>query len=118
MDRVHVPRASRTDLANPLYTPYQRTFPTKSVPTTSPPPPPTQVSELLYSPALYGVDMTSKDLPKPKGRINTALTVINNTLYLYGGIVEVGRGEKTREVTLDDMWSLDLAKLEGWKCIR
>lgn len=44
--------------------------------------------------------------------------VVGNTLYLYGGIVEVGRGEKTREVTLDDMWALDLAKLEGWRCVR
>jgi hypothetical protein len=31
-----------------------------------------------------------------------------------GGIVEVGE----REITLDDMWALDLGKLDGWQPLR
>lgn len=34
---------------------------------------------------------------------------MGNTLWLLGGTVEVG----DKEITLDDMWSLDLAKLDG-----
>jgi hypothetical protein len=49
----------------------------------------------------------------PLPRIKPALVVRNNTLYLYGGLLEVG----SREVTLDDMWSLDLQKREQWVCI-
>lgn len=39
---------------------------------------------------------------------------MGNTLWLFGGIVEVGE----KEVTLDDVWSLDLAKLDGWCMIK
>lgn len=28
------------------------------------------VSEILYSPAAYGLDMSAKNLPKPRGRIS------------------------------------------------
>jgi hypothetical protein len=35
--------------------------------------------------------------------------VVGNTLWLFGGTIEVG----DREITLDDMWSLDLSKLDG-----
>lgn len=38
----------------------------------------------------------------------------SNTLWLMGGIVEVG----DVEVTLDDMWSLDLVKLDGWQLLK
>jgi hypothetical protein len=34
-------------------------------------------------------------------------------MYLLGGILEVG----DREVTLDDMWALDLRKREQWECL-
>lgn len=37
-----------------------------------------------------------------------------NTLWLLGGVVEVGESE----VTLDDMWSLDLVKLDGWTLVK
>ncbi len=40
--------------------------------------------------------------------------MLGSTLYLMGGIVEVG----DREITLDDMWALDLAKLDGWQPLR
>ncbi|CAG9464016.1 unnamed protein product [Pedinophyceae sp. YPF-701] len=43
------------------------------------------VSELLYSPASYGVDPGSRNTPKPRARINAAMAVIGNDLWLYGG---------------------------------
>jgi hypothetical protein len=66
------------------------------------------------------VDLTKLPpvLPKiretPLPRINCASIVIDNTLYIYGGLVEVG----DREVTLDDCWSIDLNKCDKkWTCI-
>jgi len=53
-----------------------------------------------------------RDTPLP--RINCASIIRNNTLYIYGGLVEVG----DREVTLDDCWSIDLNKCDKkWNCI-
>jgi hypothetical protein len=49
----------------------------------------------------------------PLPRINASLLAAGHMLYLYGGILEVG----DREVTLDDMWALDLRKREKWECI-
>ncbi|KAL9185020.1 hypothetical protein ACHAXT_002797 [Thalassiosira profunda] len=49
----------------------------------------------------------------PLPRINCASVVRNNTLYIYGGVLEVG----DREVTLDDCWSIDLNKRDKWTCI-
>jgi hypothetical protein len=40
----------------------------------------------------------------PLPRINPALAVRGNTLYVYGGLLEV----KDREYTLDDCWALEL----------
>ena len=48
----------------------------------------------------------------PLPRINCAVAIKGNTLYIYGGLVEVG----DREVTLDDCWSIDLNKREKWTC--
>ena len=73
------------------------------------------MSELLYSPASYGVDPGSRDAPRPRGRINAHLAVSGSDLWLYGGIVEVGDGEKSREVTLDDLWRVNLDKCDGWE---
>ena len=56
---------------------------------------------------------TAIETPAPLPRINALLAVKNNTLYLYGGLLEVG----DRELTLDDFWSIDLQKREEWKCI-
>jgi hypothetical protein len=58
------------------------------------------------------ITSTSRSIA-PLPRIKPALVIRNNTLYLYGGLLEVG----AREVTLDDMWSLDLQKRERWVCI-
>lgn len=69
---------------------------------------------MLYSPAAYGVDLTTANLPKPRGRINAGVVVLKNTLWLFGGIVEIF----DKEITLDDIWCFDLNKYDGWKCIR
>ena len=52
---------------------------------------------------------TSRTEPSP--RINPSLIVRGNTLYLYGGVTELG----DIEVTLDDCWSIDLSKRDMWK---
>lgn len=71
------------------------------------------VSELLYSPAEEGV-VPSRDVPKPRGRINAAMCVLGNDLYLFSGMVELG----DKEVTFDDFWKLNLKALDGWKCLQ
>ncbi|KXZ49944.1 hypothetical protein GPECTOR_18g102 [Gonium pectorale] len=77
------------------------------------------VSEILYSPATYGLDLSVLNMPKPKARIGALVTVVGNNLWLLGGTVEVGLGGVgTKEVTLDDMWCLDCVKLDGWGLVR
>ncbi|OQR83764.1 hypothetical protein ACHHYP_14301 [Achlya hypogyna] len=46
----------------------------------------------------------------PLPRINPALIVRGNTIYVYGGVLEDG----DREITLDDCWSLDLKRMDEW----
>lgn len=41
------------------------------------------------------------------------MVVGKDTLYIYGGMMEIN----DREITLDDMYSLNLSKLDEWKCI-
>lgn len=53
------------------------------------------------------------ETPIPLPRMNPCLSIKGNTLYLYGGILEVG----DREITLDDLWTLDLQKRHEWVCI-
>ncbi|KAG2483359.1 hypothetical protein HYH03_017759 [Edaphochlamys debaryana] len=72
------------------------------------------VSEVLYSPATYGLDLSCLSMPKPRARIGALMTIVGNTLWLLGGTVEVG----SREVTLDDMWALDVQRLDGWSLVR
>lgn len=50
---------------------------------------------------------------KPCGRINSCMVVGRDTLYMYGGMMEV----RDQEITLDDLYSLNLSKLDEWKCI-
>ena len=45
--------------------------------------------------------------------MSTLLTVKSSTLYLYGGILEMG----DRSYTLNDLWALDLKKMDKWKAI-
>ncbi|KAI5074550.1 hypothetical protein GOP47_0010511 [Adiantum capillus-veneris] len=54
-----------------------------------------------------------QQVAKPCGRINGCMVVGRDTLYLYGGLMEVG----DREVTLDDLYTLDLNKLDEWRCL-
>lgn len=49
----------------------------------------------------------------PCGRMNSCLAVKNGVLYVYGGLYE----DNTRQVTLSDMYSLDLHKLDKWNII-
>ena len=49
-----------------------------------------QVSELLYSPATFGLDLSAKDMIKPRARAAPMLAVLRNTLWMFGGTVEVG----------------------------
>jgi len=56
-------------------------------------------------------EAVSRKTPLP--RIKAQIAVRGNTMFLYGGILEVG----DREVTLDDVWSIELQKREEWVCI-
>ncbi|KZF24359.1 galactose oxidase [Xylona heveae TC161] len=47
------------------------------------------------------------ELPHP--RFNTAMAVQDDVLYLFGGTFEKG----DREYTFDEMWAVDLGKLDG-----
>mgnify|MGYP003385956278 FL=1 len=47
----------------------------------------------------------------PCPRINAAIIIRGHTLYVYGGITELG----DTEITLDDCWCLDLNKRDKWK---
>jgi hypothetical protein len=47
------------------------------------------LSELLYSPAAFGIDFGARDAPRPRARANPMLAVCGNTLWLLGGAVEV-----------------------------
>jgi len=49
----------------------------------------------------------------PLPRINSATVIFGNVMYMLGGILEIG----DREVTLDDMWALDLRKRDQWECL-
>ena len=49
------------------------------------------MSELLYSPATYGVDFSSKTMLKPRARQAPMMAVVKNALWLMGGIVEVSK---------------------------
>ncbi|WMV21260.1 hypothetical protein MTR67_014645 [Solanum verrucosum] len=55
----------------------------------------------------------SADVVKPCGRINSCMAVAKDTLYIYGGMMEI----RDQELTLDDLYVLNLSKLDEWKCI-
>ncbi|KAK1357918.1 kelch domain-containing protein 4 [Heracleum sosnowskyi] len=54
-----------------------------------------------------------QEIVKPCGRINSCMVVGRDTLYVYGGMMEV----RDREITLDDLYALNLSKLDEWKCL-
>ncbi|KAI3454963.1 hypothetical protein Pfo_011626 [Paulownia fortunei] len=51
------------------------------------------------------------EIVKPCGRINSCMVVGKDTLYIYGGMME----NKDREITLDDLYALNLSKLDEWR---
>ena len=57
------------------------------------------------------LDSSVQFVPHP--RMNALLTVKNGILYLYGGIFEEG----DKQLTLSDMYSLNLHKLDEWNVI-
>lgn len=62
---------------------------------------------------LPSTSIVQQQVVKPCGRINGCMVVGRDTLYLYGGLMEVG----DREITLDDLYTLDLNKLDEWRCL-
>jgi hypothetical protein len=54
---------------------------------------------------------------RPCARMNAQSCVRGNALYLWGGLFEAG----TTEVTLDDLWTLNMSKLDisrpEWACL-
>ena len=55
----------------------------------------------------------SRTLFVPHPRMNTLMAVKHGILYMYGGIYEAG----DKQLTLSDMYSLDLHKLDEWSII-
>ena len=41
------------------------------------------------------------------------MVVGKDTLYIYGGMMEI----RDQEITLDDLYALNLSKLDEWKCL-
>ena len=60
------------------------------------------------SPTLVGY-FSGRTEPCP--RINPCLMIRGNSLFIYGGLVEIG----DVEVALDDCWALDLNKRDRWR---
>ncbi|KAL1519733.1 hypothetical protein AB1Y20_023241 [Prymnesium parvum] len=53
--------------------------------------------------------------PMPPPRMNAAAALRGNMWYIYGGLVEPEDGA---ELTLNDLWAIDLAKLDRWHCLQ
>lgn len=49
----------------------------------------------------------------PCARMNAQMVVSRGVLYMYGGLYE----EAKKQVTLQDMYALDLAKLDHWRTL-
>ncbi|XP_049720246.1 kelch domain-containing protein 4 isoform X2 [Elephas maximus indicus] len=60
-----------------------------------------------------GVEKAGPPVVAPSPRSNTMLAVKHGLLYVYGGMFEAG----DRQVTLSDLYCLDLQKMEGWKAL-
>ncbi|XP_042294503.1 kelch domain-containing protein 4 [Sceloporus undulatus] len=59
------------------------------------------------------VDEASSQQVEPCPRSNSMLAVKHGMLYVYGGMFEVG----DRQFTLNDLYALDLHKMEEWKVL-
>ena len=51
---------------------------------------------------------------EPCTRMKALTALRGNTLYVYGGKVEPDDGA---ELTLSDLWAVDLGKMDGWTCL-
>ena len=51
----------------------------------------------------------------PRPRFKASACIHSNTMYLYGGMWEEEGGRE--RLALDDLWSLDLSKLDEWTCL-
>nr|CAB3259327.1 kelch domain-containing protein 4-like [Phallusia mammillata] len=49
----------------------------------------------------------------PCARMNANIVLKKNYLFVYGGVFE----EKEKQVTLNDLWSIDVKKMDEWKQI-
>ncbi|KZT70021.1 galactose oxidase [Daedalea quercina L-15889] len=65
-------------------------------------------------PTIDDTDPDDPELTRPMPRYNAMLSVLRNTLYIYGGIFERG----AREYTLDDFYALQLDKLDRYACLK
>ncbi|XP_076825318.1 kelch domain-containing protein 4-like [Clavelina lepadiformis] len=54
---------------------------------------------------------TSSMYVLPCGRMNAVAAVKRGTMFVYGGIFE----EDEKQITLNDLWSIDLKKMDVWK---
>ncbi|KAL5492045.1 KEL3_1 [Sanghuangporus weigelae] len=72
------------------------------------------VPEMSMNSEKSEIDPDDPMLTVPRPRYNAMLAVLRNTLYIYGGILEIG----PKEFTLDDFHSLSLDKLDRYICIK
>lgn len=70
-------------------------------------------SQGIVAPSLGAHGENGVKLTQPSARINCGLAVKHGSLFLYGGMVEEG----SRQITMQDFYSLDLRKLEEWRVI-
>lgn len=68
----------------------------------------------LDTEALEASLMKEEEEKKPCPRFNSALAVQQNVMYICGGVVEKGE----QEITLDDIWCIDLNKLDEFKEVK
>ena len=64
--------------------------------------PPLEAAATAEAAAELDADSDMAFMPLP--RINCGIVVLHNTLFVFGGLLEV----KDREITLDDIHSIDL----------
>lgn len=65
----------------------------------------------LDTEALEAALMAKDEEARPCGRFNAAIMVQKNVMFIAGGVVEKG----DKEITLDDIWAIDLNKLDEFK---
>lgn len=75
---------------------------------------PQDVGKHSEQPLKSGAPAEASDPTQPVERYNAMLAVQGKTLFLYGGILE----RASMEATLDDLWQLDLTKLDQWVCLK